>query len=324
MKISDLLDLIEDDSVPIREKDIIASERIMEATMTKIRAEKDNTPVRKGIRRGTAMGILAAVLLALSATAFATGLMERIVRWDGVPVEEPSATPMPTAIPEAFPLEEAENQAISEALSENQGRELVIARFGEKGGCLDRIEILSSVDQLKALIEEKDSPLILPLRIPGGYVFSRGSVTYDLGAGFSYELRSTKIQDNGLVVERYDAPEEGDFISGYTLVFANAAGDELAVYATLAENSESVTFGYMDGDTVKPLDMEGMDDAIVIEYPEYTALFMRKALETPISYVFPLGMLREEEDSVNEFDGIVYKITSTVCDGDSILSLLAF
>ncbi len=324
MKISDLLDFIEDDSVPIREKNIIASERIMEAAMTKIRAEENDPPVRKGIRRGTAMGILAAVLLALSATAFATGLFYPAVRWDGTQVEEPSGTPMPTAIPAISEREKAENQAISEALSENRGRELVIARFGEKGGCPDRIEILSSVDQLKALIEEKDSPLIIPLRIPDGYEFSRGSVTYELGAGYSYELRSTETQDNGLVIERYDAPEEGDFISGYTMVFANAAGDELAVYGTLAEDSESATFGYMDGDIVTPLDIEGMDDAIVIEYPEYTALFMRKALEKPIFYVFPLATLHKEEDPDNEFDGIIYQITSTVCDGDTILSLLVF
>ena len=40
MKISDLLDLIEDDSVPIREKDIIASEQILEAAMTKFVQKK--------------------------------------------------------------------------------------------------------------------------------------------------------------------------------------------------------------------------------------------------------------------------------------------
>lgn len=324
MKISDLLDLIEDDSVPIREKDIIASEQILEAAMTKIRAEEDNTPVRKEVRRGTALVIIAAALLALSVTAFATGLIDRIVRWDGTQVEEPSATPMPTTVPETSQLEETEDQAISEALAQNQGRELIIARFGKKGGSIDRIEVLASVDQLKALIEEKNSPLIIPLSIPEGYAFSRGSAAYQLAAGYSYALTSSETQDNGLVVERYDAPEEGDFICGYTLIFANAAGDELVVSGRLSEDSESAVFGYMDGDKVNKADVKEMDDALVIEYQKYTALFMRKALETPISYVFPLGMLREEEDSVNEFDGIVYKITSTVCDGDSILSLLAF
>ena len=81
MKISDLLDLIEDDSVPIREKDIIASERIMEAAMNKIRTEKEKTPVRKGMRRGTALVVIAAALLALSVTALATGLLDRVVGW---------------------------------------------------------------------------------------------------------------------------------------------------------------------------------------------------------------------------------------------------
>ena len=324
MKISDLLDLIEDDFVPIREKDIIASERIMEATMTKIRTEKDNTPVRKGMRRGTALVIIAAVLLTLSVTAFATGLIDRIVRWDGTQVEEPSATPMPTTVPETSPLDETEYRAISEALAQNQGRELIIASFGEKGGSIDRIEVLASVDQLKVLIEEQDSPFIIPLSIPQGYTLSRGVAAYQLAAGYSYALTSSETQDNGLVVKRYAAPEEGDFISGYTLVFANAAGDELTVCGTLSENSESATFGYMEGDTVNKADVKEMDDALVIEYPEYTALFMRKALEKPISYVFPLGMLREGEDTVNKFDGIVYKVTSTAYDEEAILSLLTF
>ena len=67
-----------------------------------------------------------------------------------------------------------------------------------------------------------------------------------------------------------------------------------------------------------------MDDALVIEYPEYTALYMRKALESPISYIFPLGMIREDDDPVNEFDGIVYQVTSASLDRDEILSLLTF
>ena len=324
MKISDLLDLIEDDSVPIREKDLIASERIMEAAMTKIHAEKDNTPVRKGMCRGTALVIIAAALLALSVTALATGLIDRIVGWDGTQVEEPSATPMPTKPPEASRLEEAHHRAISEALAQYQSRELVITRFGESGGSTDRIEVLSSVDQLMDLLEEKGAPLIIPVSIPEGYAFTRGFAAYQLAAGYSYELTSSETQDSGLVVEQYTAPEEGDFISGYTLVYANAAGDELMVSGRMSENSESAVFGYMDGDAVKKANLKEMDDALVIEYPEYTALFMRKALEKPISYVFPLGMLREGDDPENEFDGIVYQVTSAAFDGDEILSLLTF
>ena len=324
MKISDLLDLIEDDSVPIREKDIIASERIMEAAMNKIRTEKEKTPVRKGMRRGTALVVIAAALLALSVTALATGLLDRVVGWDGTQVEEPSATPMPTEVPASAVVEEAERQSISEALVQNQGRELIIARSGCNAGSTDRIEVFSSVDQLMDLLEEKGAPLIIPVSVPEGYAFTRGSAAYQLAAGYSYELTSSETQDSGLVVERYAAPEEGDFISGYTLVYANAAGDELMVSGRMSENSESAVFGYMDGDAVKKANLKEMDDALVIEYPEYTALFMRKALEKPISYVFPLGMLREGDDPENEFDGIVYQVTSAAFDGDEILSLLTF
>ena len=47
MKISDLLDVIEDDTVPIREKNIIASERIMEVTMAKINTDASNNGAAK-------------------------------------------------------------------------------------------------------------------------------------------------------------------------------------------------------------------------------------------------------------------------------------
>ena len=323
MKISYLHDLIEDDSVPVREKEIIASEQILEATMMKVRAE-DNIPERKGMRRGTALVIIAAALLALSVTTFATGLFDRIVRWDGTQAEEPSATPIPSATSETSVFEEAEHQAISEALAQNQGCQLIIARYGDRAGSTERIEILASVDELKDLLGKKNSPLVIPFSMPDGYAFSGGSVSYELEAGFSYELVSSETKDGGLVVERYDAPEEGDFISGYALVFANAAGDELVMSGRLSENSENAVFGYMDGDKVNKVDMKGMDDALVIEYPEYTAVFMRKALENPVSYVFPLKMLREDDDSANEFDGIMYRITSIACDGNEILSLLVF
>ncbi len=322
MKISDLLDLIEDDSVPLREREYAASERILEAVMTKIHAEKDDAPRKKGIRRGTVLAILAAALLAISATAFAAGLMDRSVHWDGTPEEEPAAVPVTEARPDAS-VEEAELRTMNEALAQNRGRELIIARIGGRAGCADRTEILASAERLGELTEEKRSPLLVPLSVPEGYAFAGGSAAYELDADHSYALVSSETREGGLVIERYDAPEEGYFISGYTLVFVNEAGDELTVSGRLTEKSENAVFGYADGDRVDRVDREGMDDALVIEYPEYTALFMRKALETPIPYVFPLGMIREDEEPVREFDGIVYSVTSTALEEAELLCLLA-
>jgi len=324
MKISDLLDLIEDDSVPIREKDIIASERIMEVTMAKIHAENEANPfMRKKVRKSTTFVIIAAVILALSVTALAAGLFNHVARWDGTQWEETMATPMPTTAPETPSAEEPELEAMDEVLAKSQGRELVIAKCGSNAGSNERIEVLTSMNQLKELLTADRSPFTIPVCVPEGYAFSRGAVAYELAAEYSYTLKSSEMQDNGLVVERYTAPEEGDFISAYTLVFVNSTGDELVLSGRMSENSESAGFGYSDGDNVRKVDMEEMDNALVIEYPEYTALFMRKALNNSISYIFPLGMIREDDDPVNEFDGIIYRITSTTLDGEAICALLA-
>ena len=324
MKISDLLDLIEDDSVSLREREIIASERIREVTMKKLHTEEHDYPVtKKRARRGTTLVILAAALLALSATALASGLLEHVVRWDATEIEEPSATPMPTNFPMTAAFDEAQEQAIGDALAQNQGRDLVIASIGDRAGTIARTEKLSSPEELTTLLMEKNSVLTVPIQVPEGFSFSRGNVSYDLSEGYDYELKDTQEREGGLVVERYTAPEEGDIISAYTLVYVNAAGEELSLSAMLEENSESAGFGVRDGDRVQKLAVKEMDNALLIEYPEYRVVFLRKALPSPISYVFPLGMLREPAEPVNEFDGIMYRVWSDAADGEELISTLA-
>lgn len=47
MKISDFLDVMEDDSVSIRERNVIPVERIVEATMSKINSETQEEITQK-------------------------------------------------------------------------------------------------------------------------------------------------------------------------------------------------------------------------------------------------------------------------------------
>ena len=324
MKISDLLDLIEDDSVSLREREITASQRIEEVTMKKLHTEENYFPVtKKKASKGVSLFILAAALLALSATALASGLLEHVVRWDATTMEEPSATPMPTDFPMNAVFDEAQEQAMGDALAQNQGRDLVIASFGDRAGTIARMEKLSSPEELNVLLEEMNSVLTVPIQAPEGFTFSQGSVSYELAEGYDYVLKDTQEQEGGLVVARYTAPEEGDFISAYTLRYVNAAGKEFSLSARLEENSESAGFGIRDGDRVQKLDVKDMDNALLIEYPEYRVVFLRKALSSPISYVFPLGMIREPFEPVNEFDGIVYRVWSDTADEEEFISTLA-
>lgn len=69
MRISDMMDAIEDDTVPIMEKEIIASERIMEATMAKIHVKKEKHYSLK--KRLVSVALAAVLILALGVTAYA-------------------------------------------------------------------------------------------------------------------------------------------------------------------------------------------------------------------------------------------------------------
>ena len=117
-------------------------------------------------------------------------------------------------------------------------------------------------------------------------------------------------------------PEEGDFVSGYMLLFANAAGDELMFAGDLMEESAHMAFGYEETDTVTKVKVKNMDDALMITRASNTRLYMRRALAKPISYVDPLIAVDGPYDIATEFDGIVYKVDSDVLDGDGLLALL--
>ena len=325
MRISDLLDVMEDDTVPVREKEIIASGRIMEVTMAKINAEIENNNTTKKLSRGAIAAIAAAACLLLTVTAFATGFMNRMVNWQGdqVDVAVPMPTPIPTENAGAFRERDAAlDEAINEALDHEQGRDFVVARTEGHASAPQRIETLQSVDKLKDLLARDDSGLDLPFSVPEGYTFLTGYVSYDLAEGYAYELVSSETKDSGVVVERYTAPEEGDFVSGYMLLFANAAGDELMFAGDLMEESAHMAFGYEETDTVTKIKVKNMDDALMITRASNTRLYMRKALAKPISYVDPLIAVDGPYDIATEFDGIVYKVDSDVLDGNALLALL--
>lgn len=297
MKISDLLDVIEDDTVPIREKSIIASERIMEVTMRKIHTDTDtNVTAGRKRRRGAVALLIAAVVLALSATAYASGLFSRLVNWQGQTAET-ETEPMATVPPDAVMYgDEARDAAIASLLEQRGDRELMIVRDGGRASSAERIAPLASVEELAELLMREDSALTLPVTVPEGYTLVTGRVSYESAPGYGYTLEAKETREDGLTVERYSAPPEGDFISGYTLEWENEAGELIYLQAHMMEDAENTEFGVWGDNAVYRLTVDGMDDALGIQGEGSSTVWLRQRLASPVLCESRMAMLLREPD----------------------------
>ena len=290
VRISDMLDGIEDDSFSIREKNIIPSERIIEATMAKLHADSENNKTdRKKLRKGALAAIILAACLALSAAAYATGVMSRLVNWQGETVgeaEQPLETPMPSD-EDVDRLERTQS-----ILDETNRTELVLVKYTDKNGVTGtKSSGLSrtfwSVEELETALPDKDSELLV-FEAPAGYGLYSAEVMYDCKEGFEYTLISSETDDSGLTIEKYILPREGAIVSGYLIDFRDADGNSLLFVGRLIDSD--VEFVVDENETVERISVDGMDSALVIEQTDGTgvasvSLEMSKALSIPIVYV---------------------------------------
>lgn len=327
MKISDLMDAIQDDTVPIREREIAASERIKEVTMARIHANEAETKPKRRLGKGAAAALIAAaVVLALAGTALAAGHFWHAVDWNGREVEGMLEEPMATLPPDAQVVEAADiamEKELGAALEAADHRELVVARRND-GTCQSgaRKESVSSEEAVRALLAQESSGISFPFSIPEEYIFRDGYVCYELSEGFDYTLVSAEERD-GYTLERYTAPAEGDFICGYTLTFADADGTELLVFADLREEDIDTSFGHEDGARVEAFTADGMENALRIEDADHAAVFLRQTLAEPISFMSIFEIMTGRSGYPNRYGEVVYELWLAAPDADALTAMIA-
>ena len=280
------MDVIQDDTVPIAECSFTDVDRLRELTLDRIHRAADPGVPRKRLGRGAAAAILLAACLGLSAvTALAAGIAGRLVNWQGLVVEQTETPPEVTLPPEAVLNEDAERHALMSAiLEEETGRDLVIVRCGESAQSRSRTVPVASPEEAARLLQAEGSVLTVPLTVPEGFAFTGGWVAYDSAAGYGYTLVSTEERDDGITVERYSAPPEGDLISAYALEFEDSRGGTMYIHGRLTESSDHMGFGLSEEDSMTPIAVDGMDDALLLDRPVGDALYLRKLLPEPIAY----------------------------------------
>ena len=327
MRISDWMSAIEDDSVPLREKEIIASDRIREVTMTKLHAEQEkNHTMRKGVRKGTALVIAAAALLALTVTAFATGLVGGLVNWQGEIVSETENEPAPTPYPtnEMARDEELEDRVQSVLSSQKEG-EVIVFRYGERAESQARVESVSSPEELSRRLEKEGSELSIPFELPAGFAFTGGWITLESAEGYGYTPEKTETLGGDALAEFYTAVPGGDFVGSYLLTYQNEAGENVQILANLEENTDHNDFGLQEGESAESIDLPGMENALLFQGGDRSKLYMRKRLETPISYVTVFSLMSEGHGEIEEYTEIIYSIHAPVdiLSADTLRELIA-
>ena len=330
LRISDLLDVIEDDTVPIEEKEIVPSERIMELTMAKIQADTDNNgSARKKLSKGALAAIILAACLALSVTAYATGLMSRLVNWQGETVgeeEAASVTPPPS-------VEERERfERTNAILDDADSMEFVLVKYPDENGVTGikrdglfrgLTRTFRSMEELEAALAENGSELQV-FKAPAGYEFHSAQITYDCAEGYDYTLISSETDDSGLTVERYVLPRDGAVISRYFVDYRDADGGSMFIMGTLL--STDVEFTIDEDETVRSIPVDGMDSALLVEQTDGAgpaSLEMAKALAVPIPYVEKaiLSGAFPTEDDV--FKKAWYSVHTDSMDADALLAWIS-
>ncbi len=324
LRITDMLDGVRDDTVPLRELDIIASERIKEVAMKKIYLQDMGEITKNRPRRAVRMAILAAVLLlALSVTALASGRLWRSVNFDGEEVGaiEPIATVPPDA-EEISLLDEALHEEANAILTETDKSELVVIRW-EDGSCesCGRWARIGSLEELRELLGRDNSGLTVPVSIPEGFRLINGTVYYQVAAGHEYTTASTEVHE-GFTVERYAVPEEGDFISGYMLDFADDAGMELHLFAGMQDEGEW-SFQAEENGRVETFGVEGMEKALLIGCEDHSSVYLLQMLEEPIPYTSTFLLMDEHADWSAVYTEAVYQAYLQSADADMLLGMIA-
>lgn len=160
----------------------------------------------------------------------------------------------------------------------------------------------SSLDQLCAWVTA-DGTLPWAESIPAGYEMVSGSVQYACGPEGEVKLRSQEITEDGYIISCFDMPKEHRFVAGYTLYLRNAERVEVQIQVNLVKMEELPGLLMEDGGTFTELKVEGVQQAVAIEFNGMMRVTLRQTVQPALAYKVVAGY-PEIKESLSECDGI--------------------
>ena len=246
--------------------------------------EQEEKIVKKKVSSATI--IIAAVIVLAMATALAAGLGGR-VNWLGEVRQESEdavvPTPMPTAEPQATADADEIDPRFYELLDYSKDRELIVLSTAHKGTWSSRIQKISTMEDFYAMMDTAAPDFPVPAGIPEGYVFDRCYVEFGCLPQGEYILTSQTVHPEGFTESHYTVDPSMDFVIAYNLIFKTEDdADHIFIYAfmNISTNPGEYTFGLSDDQSARVVQVEGMENAIIIDSENSSHLAMRKAMSS--------------------------------------------
>lgn len=153
-----------------------------------------------------------------------------------------------------------------------------------------------TLDKLQAWVTA-DGTLPWPGNIPSTYRMYKGMVEYACGQEGEARLRSQEITEDGYIISYFDMPQEHRFIATYVLYLRDDEHHELQIQVALTQAEGAYGLPMEDGGTFVELDVEGVQQAVAIEFAGVTYVALRQAVQPALTHKVvggePDGLVKE-------------------------------
>lgn len=292
---------------------------------------KENISIPLKVNRRTlVLGVL--ILGLLSVSAFAITQQVKLVDWQGNPTMEDDFESAMTE--EETALMQARAKKAKELIQNAPDDEIWMAEIWEETQVSHSIQTkFDSLEQMKQYVKEADQELLIPTRVPDGYHFVSGRLsyfvskeTYDAGL----ELLEEDMTDDGILLKKFRVlgPYQSD-IESFGMTFCDDQGNRLmfGCYRDQAQSRYSFNLG-ADGKS-EAVSVNGMSDGLYIqdESCEFeNALHLRKNEMSPkANYPWPIPLtysVMDDQPAIPfDFDSVVYSLQANNLDKDQLTKI---
>lgn len=189
----------------------------------------------------------------------------------------------------------------------------VMHRRKESGELSTSVVVASkAVDSYEALQAELAGQSELPLLpIPEGYRYMLGQAFYHCKSGAADTLVDYAVLEDGSIVEYY-LPQDlsAIFLSGYTIILHNDAGEQLMCNVVMSNQAEGMRSDLWREGRSEHLEVPGMTDVMIMTDELETRVYMHRPLGQAIAYTPPSGFIAPgvPEYAAAVFDEVVFSV----------------
>ena len=246
--------------------------------------EKGEKPMKKKL--SASLALILALLLGLTAAAFAATALCRVVNWQG----EVTRTAEPPQISSPQPESAADREALDDFISEIPDAETAFAWYADEDGGIQSSALhktqaqFSAVDPFLHALTGAEQ-LTAPAGLPREEMAECTARIYTECRAFGQYTLLKSSASGRLRYNRFLIDASSAVATGYELTLATADGSLFSIRSELRESASPEPLMLREGETAQKAAVPGMDEALLITaaddaYPD--GLILQRRLLEPV------------------------------------------